>query len=170
MAGLGTVASTLITTKGLFIKSAVPADFTALTFGAGVTPFISLYITSYTPPPVTPTSGGGGGGTFYVRPLQPGEIANQWQPINNPYLIPLDKEKEYFQRSKLVMIKMKLGDREVDRTYAIKENQAKILIKVVNIINVTRDRLKIFGSNIKRIASRAIIKVRNLRVISRTDK
>ncbi len=170
MSGLGTAATTLITTRGLFIADGITS---ALEFGAGITPWFRLWLGSYTP---VLRQGTGGGSRVY----EPGEIANLYKPIDPEtgkrieeaeyYVVPRDKEADYFRKTKTVYVRFNFAGKEVERIYAINEDQAKILIEVINFANVTKERVSAAISGIKHVATEAIVKVGKLRVRNKFDK
>lgn len=167
MPGLGGLTTTLITTKGLFTLGDVPGPgFTILTFGAGITPFFRLYISGAPPPPPVQYVAAGGS-----RVYQPGEYADSWkyvdpttgQTSSEPWLVvPREHEGQYFNKGKIITIKLVWGDKQLERQYSINERVAKRVIEATNFVNTTKERMKITASTIKKVTTTAIVEARNL--------
>lgn len=180
MAGLGNITTTLITTRGLFtVQEVLPPGFTALTFGAGITPWFRLYISEAPPPPPVDNYVAAVGSRVYA----PGEIAKMYRPIDpatglpvghqvgqEPYYVPLDKEAEFFRRNKIVTFKINLAGRDLEKVYSVSEHRAKSIVEVVNMINATKKQVSVMTSGVKKIATEAVIKVRNVRLRKDQDK
>lgn len=193
MAGLGTTASTLITTKGLWVNPTTnPPVVDALHDGAVITPWFRLYIGPYVPPVNLGSSNGGS------RVFLPGEIQDLYQPVDpttglrtgkpqpapfapynpatgkrvdnaveqEPWLVvPREKEADFFgEGTKVVKIQMKFGDQTVEKNYQVRVNAAKRLIEVINFINASKARISVAVSGIKRVTTRALVEVRKLRI------
>lgn len=161
MAGLGSVATTAIITKGLTCGHG-PLD--PCKHGLITSPF-SLYCT------VTPDLAKEGGGGPYPRDawnkFNPGEIQDFYQPVPEEqqfYVVPREKEAEYFRRHKIITMRIKLGDYEVEKEYSVPESRARVIVKALNVVDATRSNIKVTASNIKRLASEAIVTVKNLRL------
>ncbi len=163
--GLGDAAHAIIT-RGLTCGQTTACEFgTSITAG----PF-TLYCIN---PAVPQGSGGAGVGyTPYVaRPLQPGEIAQLYQPLpdyQQYYVVPRDQEAEYLRRFLPVMITMKFGNVDVEKQYMVPYHRARVIFNTVSVINATRDRMSASVSNLKRITSRAVVVVTNF-VLRRSE-
>lgn len=181
MAGDGTLATTMIITKGL---SCAPCGGSPSVgspcegspgFGGDhktgiITSAFSLYCTFVppTPPAVKPQGGGGGA---YPRPawnkFGPGEIQDFYKPVTpeqEPYLVPRDQEAKYFQKNKKVTIHLKIGTWfDSEKIYMVPEHQARTILKVFNFLNATRQNISITVNSIKRITTEAIVRIKNLR-------
>lgn len=180
MPGLGSITTTLITTRGLFTAQEVlPVGFTALTFGAGITPWFRLYITEVPVPPPVENYVAAVGSRVYA----PGEIAQLYRPIDpntglpvghqvgqEPYFVPLDKEAEFFRKNKIVTFKINFAGRDIDRTYSVSEARANALVEAINIVNATKNRISIVASGVKKLANEAVIKVGKLKLRKNHDK
>lgn len=157
------VAAHAIITKGLTCgRTTACENGTMLTAG----PF-SLFCVN---PPTGDASSGGGGGyipNVVTRPLQPGEIAQMYQPVPDQqqyYIVPRDQEAQYLRQYSPVMITLKLGSVEVEKQYMVPKGKARAIFNTVQVINTTKERISVFVSNLKRITSDAIVKVTNLRL------
>lgn len=168
MAGLGGLTTTLITTKGLYTLGDVHTPgFTVLSFGAGITPWFRLYLgQDYTPP--TPSTYVAATGS---RVYQPGEFAQSWKEVDpntglateEPWLVvPREHENQYFNKGKIVTIKLVWGKKQLERQYTVNERAAKRIIEATNFINATRERIRVSASGIKKLTTTAIVEVRNL--------
>lgn len=179
MAGQGTLATTLITTKGLFtIQSVIPVGFSALYHGAGITPFFSLYIESDVPSRYTAAAGS--------KVYAPGEIAHLFQPIDpktglridankkdgmEEYLVvPIDKEAEFLSGSRIITVKLSFAGKNMEKVYSVNEHRARTIIEVINVINATKSRISVVASGLKRVTTEAVVKIRNLRLSKKRDK
>lgn len=167
MAGLGNLTTTLITTRGLFTLGDVhTVGFTALTFGAGITPWFRLYLGQDFVPPKPSTYVAAAGSRVY----QPGEFQASWKEVNpqtglateEPWLVPRDQEDRYFNKGKIVTIQLVWGDKQLERQYTVNDRVAKRIIEASNMINATREKMKITASAIKKVTSTAIVEARNL--------
>lgn len=164
----GSLATTLLITKGLPCKefSGSPPDREICAFGAGITPWFGLYCEIVAPPP-KPKAGGMGGS----KPLLPGEIHNLYQvlpPQQQYYVVPRDQEARYFARYQTVVVKMKIGDKEIEKNFRVREPRANGIATVISLLNVTKERMSVSLDHIKRVTSHAIVTVKNL--VLRTPK
>lgn len=163
MAGLGTAASTLITTRGLWIDDGITS---ALQFGAGITPWFRLWISEL--PPVNTYVAAAGS-----YPLLPGQIQNLYKelpPKQQYYVIPRDQEAKYFQRNKLITVQLNIAGKKVEKIYSVSENRARLAFKVINLMNDTKKRAHVYIKNVKSVASLAKATVRNLRLVRKGNK
>jgi len=160
VAGIGDAAQAIIT-KGLSCgKTTACQSGTMLTAG----PFTLFCVN-----PVEDTGGGGGGGYYpnHTRPLQPGEIQNLYQPVPDQeqyYVVPREKEAEYLRRFLPVRIEIKIGSKTVEKMYMVPQDKAQVLFNIVNVVNATKDRMKVVVSSMKRITTKAIVTVTNFRL------
>jgi hypothetical protein len=159
MAIPGTKATTLIITKGLACGNTLDGN-SIIQFGAGITPFFSLYI-EFTPPP-EPTVAQ----PYVARVLQPGEIQTLYQVLPDDqqyFVIPREKEAEYFAQKRVIAnIRIKLGDNAMEKTFAVPAKHTGTVIKAINFINTTRDRIKVAVNNIKAFSTSIRVFARNL--------
>ncbi len=192
MAGLGTAATTLITTKGLFIDDGITS---ALEFGAGITPWFRLYIGPYTPPPAVYVAAAGS--RVYdsakdiwkevdengkqIGPQQPapfGEVDPttgkrlDHQEGAEPWMVvPLDKDAEYFgEATRDVPVMFKLFGTAHTKVYKVKDRNAGRLIEVINFAKASKVRVSASISGLKRITTKAIVEVRNFKLIRKRNK
>lgn len=164
----GTFATTAIITKGLTCGlDNIPACQNGL-----ITTHFSLYcIAPPEPPepPVKPITGGGGG--YYPghawNKIDPGQLSNFYKPVPNVpyYIVPPDREHEFFKRHKHVVIKVQFGQTIVEKEYSVSVDRANTIVKVTNIVNNTMDKIKITGSNLRQLATTAVVKIKNLKRI-----
>lgn len=186
MAGLGTPATSLITTRGLFVSAAIAPGYTALSYGTLITPWFRLYIDENAPKPPNYVAAVGS------RVYAPGEFEQSWkfidpvtgQQIGGPTLevpgptadepwlvVPYDRESEYFGESgKIVTIKFNFAGKEHEKIYKVSDKQSKRIIEVINFVNATRSRIDVSISGIKRVATRALVEVRNFRLRKKRTK
>lgn len=176
MAGDGTLATTMIITKGLSCApcSASPCGGSPSSGGDHKTGIItsafSLYCT-LTPPTPTPTKPQGGGGGIYPRPawnkFGPGEIQDFYKPVpleQQPYLVPRDQEAKYFQRNKKVTIHLKVSEWfDSEKIYMVPEHRARTILKIFNFLNVTRRSVGVVVSNVRRVTTEAVVRIKNFR-------
>jgi hypothetical protein len=162
--GTGDAAHAIIT-KGLTCGQTTACEYgTSITAG----PF-TLYCINVDGP--VGGGPGGAGGSYVTRPLQPGEIHQLYQPLpdwQQYYVVPRDQEAEYLRRFLPVMIQMKFGNVEVEKQYMVPTEKARAIFKSVSVLNATRDRMSASAGNLKRVATRAIITVRNF-VLRRSE-
>lgn len=163
MAGLGTAATTLITTRGLWIDDGITS---ALEFGAGITPWFRLWISEL--PPVNNYVAAAGS-----YPLMPGQIQTLYRelpPQQQFYVIPRDQEAKYFQRNKIITVKFSIAGKDVEKIFAVNETRARMAFKVINLMNDTKARIHVYIKNVKHVASTAMFRIRNLRLARKGDK
>lgn len=192
MSGLGTAATTLITTKGLFIDDGITS---VLHFGSGITPWFGLYIGPYTPPPVTYVPAAGS--RVYessqdifkpvdengkqIGPQQPapfgevnpltGKRLDHQDGVEPWFIVPRDKEREYFgEGTRQITIKFTFNGKEHEKLYTVRERNAGRLIEVINFTNATKSRISATIQKLKRITTRAIVEIRNFRSIRNRNK
>lgn len=104
------------------------------------------------------------------RPLAPGEIGSFYQPVA-PELQPfkpevLDKMYTPYQVPVLkdqITIRIKLGDKEIERQYLVRKNRRKIIINVLNLINNTKERMHVTAKNIKTVFHKAVVRITNFK-------
>lgn len=161
MAGLGDAAQAIIT-KGLSCgKTTACENGTMLTAG----PFTLFCVN-----PVVAGGAGGGGGYYpktVTRPLQPGEIQHLYQPVPDKeqfYIVPREQEAEYLRRFLPVRIEIKIGKKTIEKQYMVPQDKARVLFNIVEVVNATKDRMKVMMSGMKRITTQAIVKVTNFRL------
>ena len=121
-----------------------------------------LFCLTSMPEPVILPPGAAGGKT-----LQPGEIARLYQPVPDEWQyiqIPRDKEAEYFRKRKVVKVEFNFKSINITKEYSIPEEKAKIIYKLANMYNVTRDRITVGGSFIKRLYTTARVRVTGFRI------
>jgi len=92
------------------------------------------------------TSSGGGS-----RPFAPGEIQNFYKPVqqydpNLPDYIPVDLETRLKNK---VIVKFKFNDIENEKEFVLSPKPYKLLVKILNVINITDNMAKITFKSIK---------------------
>ncbi|MDE1830697.1 MAG: hypothetical protein KGI25_10290 [Thaumarchaeota archaeon] len=192
MPGLGTAATTLITTKGLFVGDGITS---ALEFGAGITPWFRLYVGPYVPPPVKYVAAAGSrvyesSQDIFKEVDEHGKQIGAQQPAPfgevNPatgkrldhqegaeawYVVPREREKEFFgEATRDINIKVVFRDTTYEKTYKVRERNAGRIIEVINFTNTTRARISATISRIKRVTTRALVEVRNFKLVRRRNK
>lgn len=162
MAGLGTVATTAIITKGL--TGCGHGPLTQCRSGLITTPF-SLYCSVASEPTPHPGTGGGPYPRDAWNRFNPGDIKNFYQPVPEEYyIIPRDQEARYFRRYKPVKITVKLGDHVMEKEYNVPDSHSKMIVKAFNVLEVTKDRIEVMAANVRRVTSDIVVKVKNLRL------
>jgi hypothetical protein len=147
---VGNFTTTAIITKGLTCSSGSTCR------NGIITTFFSLYYKQ-------PSTGGGG----YPKPawnkVEPGQLKNFYKPVPEEYyLLPRDKEIDFFSKKKIVVMKINIGNINIEKEYSISETKSRKLIKVLNILNSTISNIEIGISNIKRFFIDVSIKIKNL--------
>lgn len=160
MAGLGTIATTSIITKGLDCGPAC----------AGVlTGHFSLYCDIVVVPP--PNLGGGGGGYPRAAWNKFDSAQDFYQPVKDQYYeVPREEEANFFRKYVNVTLKINIGEIKVEKTYRVPEKRAHTTLRFFNLLNVTQERYKATITNLTNIINKAKIKFYNLRVIKRRDE
>lgn len=170
MAGLGNAATTAIITKGLSCSGGGSPAPTACERGI-ITSFFSLVCTGVVPPvpPIPPEQVGDSGGGPYPGPAwnKFDSAADIFKPVEGelPYYVPLDKEADYFRRYQTITLRIKLGDNEIEKVYRVPEDRAKIVVKAIDVVNATRERISVTVTGIKNLITKAIVTIKNLRRI-----
>ena len=119
---------------------------------------------------VFPDRDEGSGGGPYPYPawnrLEPGEIANFFQEIevDGELIVPLDQEAEYFRKKQIIIVKVGMKGLEFEKAYAVPKDRAKILIKVINVLNNTKERISFVVNSVKSLVSKAVIRVKKVRI------
>lgn len=150
---MSSAAAQAIITKGLTCgRSTACESGTSITAGS-----FSLYC--LTPMPIqTPTGGGS-------RPMQPGEISQLYQVVPEQYyVVNRNQEAEYFRTRIPVTIKLTMGKFKVDKEYLVPEERARVIVNIANVYNVTKDRMAVTFSNVRRTYTKALVKLSNFRV------
>jgi hypothetical protein len=112
------------------------------------------------PPPRSEPIGGGS------RPMMPGEISQLYQPVppqDQYYVVPRELEAEYFRKRVPVKILWRMGDKSIEKEYMVPEDKAHYIVNVAAAYNVTRERISAKLSGMKRLYTRATVKLTNFR-------
>jgi hypothetical protein len=148
MAGLGNLVTTKIITKGLSCGAAADQGT--------ITSFFGLFYVAIAPAKPNGWHGGGGG-----IPLQPGQIANLYKPVNDQYTptqyIPRGQEDEFFRNRYIVTIKV--NDHEV--IYRVNDKTGKMVVSIMNVINLGKEKIKVAINNV--MVKRLKVVVENVR-------
>lgn len=117
---------------------------------------------------ITPPPGGMGGS----RPLAPGEFKNFYQPVD-PSTFPGDVDQSMMGHpiflgdlkdvKEIVAVKVTLNGRTIEKEFAVPIKRAKVIIKVANFINTTRERMHVVADNIKERKNKLIAKIYKIR-------
>ena len=159
----GSLATTLLITKGLPVND-LPVDERICSFGAGITPWFSLYCRIKKEPKPNPVSGGS-------IPLLPGEIQSFYRKLPNPqqyYIVPRDKEAQYFASYNNITLTVKIGESKTEKTFRVKKSQTKHVVTVLSLINVTKKLVSTTINKVKHISTTGFVNVKN--IILRNDK
>jgi hypothetical protein len=151
----GNLVTTAIITNGLSGGLAVKGL---------ITTYFSLYVTEQPPPP-PPVETGGGGGPYPPRGAwnQVSNIQQFYKPVEQSYLVPRDREVDFFKRNLVITFKVKIANTTIEKTFAVPERGRGITVKVFGIMEATKRKLNIAVSKIKRIATKMKVAVSNIR-------
>ena len=149
---MSSLAAQKIITKGLDCGNACDGI---------ITTFFSLYCTD-----TGPVVDSGGGPYPYPawNRYEPGEVQDLYQPVDPDLIVPLDKEAEYFQRHRIIVMKINIGDVHFEKEYVVPVRPAKIILTVANFFNTTKNRIELAVSGMRRIVTNAVVRVKNLRI------
>lgn len=102
---------------------------------------------------ITPPTSGGGGGSI---PLRPGEIKDFYKPVQ--------PNKTYFPKKDLtdVTVKITFRNETFITTYKVRPTFATVIAKIININNITVDRIRVTAQNLEVTAKRLVATVKNL--------
>lgn len=101
-----------------------------------------------------------------------GDINKFFQPVNQqvtseggmPYIIPRDKEGEYFANKVTITLKGKFGEHEIEKVFAVNEKLAPMVVTITEFKNVTYQRAKVIVEGFRKVAKRVKIVVENLKL------
>lgn len=110
------------------------------------------------PPPIPPKQPITGGSI----PLEPGEIHGFYQPVDSGAVEGSLVDPRVWNKKK-VRIRVISHKFNMEKEYLVPVEGVKALIKVSNLINVTKKNVKIVVSGMRKITTEAIVRVRNLR-------
>jgi hypothetical protein len=121
-----------------------------------ITTYFSLYCVPVAPP-VPPTGGGGGP---YPGPAwnKVDNIQNFYQPVKDIY----DPDAMY-KTKKQVIIKVDFGTFHMEKIYLVPIQRADTLVAVLNVLNVTRARINIGVSKLRRVLHNIKISIYGLK-------
>ena len=116
--------------------------------------FIEVVVGSPVIPPVVPPEGPthrpGGTGGGLRRPYDDSD--DVWPDQT-------ERDEEEFRT---VTIRIKLGDKTTEKVYLVRKHRADALVKVMDVTNNTRKRIKVAVGKMKSKASQIITKVTNM--------
>ena len=85
----------------------------------------------------------------------------QEQPF---YQVPIEDEKKYLEsRNVNVIMKARIGDKEYEKIYSIKEQYAPIAVTISNFANKSYNNISVVIENIRRVGKKAKIIIENFR-------
>lgn len=101
-------------------------------------------------------------------PLEPGEIHGFYQPVDPSMFGDFVDPSVYGKKYVKVTITSRFfkGEKE----YLVDAEKIKIIIKIANLINRTKEKIKVTAGNIRRISTRASAVVKNLRHKDKENK
>jgi hypothetical protein len=95
-------------------------------------------------------------------PLEPGEIHDFYTPVELQNIDGrLVDPKAYGKKT--VKIKVESRFFKNEKEYLVSESTAKRLVKIANMANVTRGRIKVAITEIRKVATRATVRIKNLK-------
>lgn len=106
-------------------------------------------------------------GTGGSIPLQPGQVQDFYKPVDQVNLQP--KQEPFYTpyqvpvKKKVVKITLKFGEKEIEKEYSVREDKLKIIIKVLNFVNRVKSGISMQVRNLKRIATKASVKILRFR-------
>lgn len=128
-----TLAMTKILTKGLYGEACKGM----------ITTHFSLYCIK-----VELVHGGMGGGSG----------AHEWHPVEFPNEVePVDPCDD----TKFVRITVTLDGEKRVKEYQVGKNRARVMLRVINVVNNTREAIDITVKNVKRVATKAVVTIKN---------
>lgn len=151
MAGLGTLATTSIITKGISGQPACKGI---------ITTHFSLYYYRIIIKVIPPE----GSAAMYSTPLEPGQIHNLFKPVEHPYFMPVDRVNQLGNENTVVTVLFKINNTEVEKYYSLPKNAAKPIVQILNLINKTKERINITISKFRNITNRGKVLIKNLRL------
>ena len=126
---------------------------------------ITMYFHLFATVTITVSGGAGMGGSL---PLAPGEINNFYQPIVpesfsgiDPSLINHPIFVDHKDIKKFVTIKIKFGDREIEKEYMVPIRRANIIIKAITIVNSTNHKVKAVINGLQILKRKIVAKISN---------
>lgn len=155
----GNIVTTAIITNGLFCS---PVERSGI-----ITTFFSLYVAN------EPETQGGGG--WYPRDAwnKISSIQNFYKPVPNQF----EDEWQYrrledidVRKIKHVKMVIKIGEYQHEKEYVVRERIVKTILSVGSVVNVTRAKIAIGVSNVKKIKHDISIKINRLRAIISKEK
>jgi len=122
-----------------------------------ITTHFSLYCVPV-PPPVVPPVGGGGGPYPGAAWNKFDDVSNFFQPVQDVY----DPTKIY-KTKKQVIIKVDFGTFHMEKIYLVPIQRANTIVAVVNVLNVTREKIRISVNKIRRVLHNIKVSIYNLK-------
>lgn len=155
--GYTSYATKLIIARGLSCKEA----------GQMTGPSFSLFVEPAPPRPNRAFGGGPYPGAAWnvVKDVdkfyKPVDKTLQDQPF---YHVPMENEKKYLESKNVnVIMKARIGNKEYEKIYSIKEQYAPIAVTISNFANKSYNNISVVIENIKRVGKKAKIIVENFR-------
>ena len=145
MAGLGNIVTTKLITKGLSCGHRADTGI--------ITSFFGLVYVRVNPPGYHDFGGGS-------IPLGPGEIANLFKPVQDiPASIYIPRDQEHRVLRPKFTVNITVNGHET--TYLVSERTGNTIAKVMNMINISKNKIEIAINNL--MTRRGLAKVSKLR-------
>ena len=100
--------------------------------------------------------------------MMPGEIGQMYQPVppqDQYYVVPREQEAEYLRKKIPVKIMWRMGEKTIEKEYLVPEAKAHTIVNVAAAYNVTKERMSVKLTGLKRLYTRAVVKLTNFRRI-----
>jgi len=106
---------------------------------------------------IPPTAGGGGP---YPGPAwnKVDDISNFFQPVQDFY-----DPTQTFKVKKQVTIKIDIGDVHMEKTYLVPIQRAESVVSVLNVLDVTKERINVSVKNLRRILHNIKVSIHNIK-------
>lgn len=92
------------------------------------------------------------------------DFYQQVPPEQQPYYVPLEDEAKYFESRKIITLKFKIKDFEIEKEFSVSEKRANVIISISNLINSTKSRINMSIKNIKRTFNQIKVIVKNIHI------
>ena len=93
----------------------------------------------------------------------PGEIQNFFKPVRgeSPYLTPYNYDP-FAAKKTPVVISIEIGGNKMEKEYLVPAKRGDTIVSVINLLNRTKENVKVVVVGLGKIASNAIITIKNL--------
>lgn len=135
-------------TKGLGVN--LPACFSMITGRFSL--FINISILQRHP------RGGGGGNKIIINPntILQGEDQSL---LDHPIFT-----NEFIQLNDLITLKIKFGEREIEKEFIVPKLKMKPIVSVLQFLNITKNKVNIKINNIKEIKNKLFAKISKFKI------